>query len=267
MLQAHGPPRREERLPITHLIRRVLVQNFYKGLLEVWVPTVVLLAHPGRHPLRKNGIREHLHERHAPAVLPSSAPALLHIPLPSTALLAASPSHLTCARSLERVNKVLDTEAPLLQRETSHQRGCLKKRAAPTPAVHRHSVLPHHCIPRHRGHVSPERNHAHASVRLMPVMENLRARSSHARRHHERPGLVRGKQAAPVDVVLPIELVQRQVLDLRLHRSHPVGAGLRVLLPHQSETLIELIHLALPGHGRLLATTIALHFGGCFHAP
>ena len=51
VLQRHGPPRREEHLPVTHLVSRVLAQDLDQRLLEVWVPAVVLLAHPGRHPL------------------------------------------------------------------------------------------------------------------------------------------------------------------------------------------------------------------------
>ena len=267
VLQAHGPPRRKEHLPITHPIRRVLAQNFQQGLLEVRVPTMVLLAHPGRHPLRKNRVCEHLHERHAPAILPRSAPSLLHVPLPSTSLVIRAPPYLTRPRTLERVNKVLDTKAALLQREPGHQRRRLKKRTAPSPTIRHHLPRPHQIIPRSRGHVPPERNHTHASIRLVPIVEDLRTRSGHARRHHERPGLARGVQAVPADIILPIELIQRQVSDLRLHRSQLVSAGPLVLLPHQGETLVELINLALPRHSRLLPTAVALHFCGRFHAP
>ena len=51
VLQPHGPPRREEHPPVTHLVFRVLAQDLHQRLVEVWVPAVVLLAHPGRHPL------------------------------------------------------------------------------------------------------------------------------------------------------------------------------------------------------------------------
>ena len=165
------------------------------------------------------------------------------------------------------MDQILHAEAPLLQREPGHQRGCLEESPAPAPAVHCQGLLLHHLVAQRRGHVSPKRYHAHASIGLVSIMEHLRTGRGHGRRHHQGPRLARGMQALPVDVVLAVELVQGDIPDLRLHGSHPLGTGLLVLLPHQREALVELVDLALPRHGRLLAAPLPVHFSSRLHAP
>ena len=95
-----------------------------------------------------------------------------------------------------------------------------------------------------RRHHSPISNHTGASVHLVPRVRDVGAISTDIGRHHHDHGSIAAMNAIAFHVILPVELIQRDISQLLLANIDLIRSLVAILCAHDGQALIELIQLA-----------------------
>ena len=215
--------------PRLHELILATVQRLSQARSEKWIPPLILLPHPRRHPSHEHGIYQHLHKRHGPAELP--ALAIVHV-------------------GVELLNKILHAEKSA--RNASELRRAPLDRAQRIALIQPCAFQNATCLqpspPLVGWHQTPVRDHSGAGVIAVAVTQDRRAIRRQAWRDNQNEALVVPHKLPPDLSELPPELVQRRVLHLvQSHRT-----GLAQKLQHEFLPLVELIQLAVPRHRRVV---------------
>ena len=211
----------QQRLVLIKTLSQQRSQDFFIKRICAFV----LLYHPRRNPLAEHRVRQHLHQSKCPTLVTTAPiPHPLELPVqishPKETVIAGS------HRTGKRLHKFCTTK--------TNCSNCFEAIII--------LLVAYHSMPLRRGHMPPMCNHHCPSITLVARMLSISTIRAEARRYHQTHGSAALLHTTLDDIVLPPELVQRNIANLFLrHRLLPISN----LLANKLQTFIELIDTAI----------------------